>query len=33
MKDNKIIPIDIDENNDWDTHVVWGVVTGLIKIF
>ncbi|NRA79475.1 MAG: translesion error-prone DNA polymerase V autoproteolytic subunit [Pseudoalteromonas sp.] len=25
--------IDIDENNDWDTHVVWGVVTGLIKVF
>lgn len=32
-KNHKTLKIDIDPENDWDNNIVWGVVTGLVKVF
>lgn len=33
---NKAFPsieVQTDEDNNWDTHCIWGVVTGVVKVF
>lgn len=31
--EHKTIEVTLDPDNDWESNIIWGVVTGLVKIF